>query len=230
MKNIQDKPIDRQPNRFNPQKDDPYYELNFALTKLLDSYGGHFKNKHCLDFGCGERSFAKFFNKYEINTVNCDVSQNKFGTVDVIIQANEKKLPFEDGAFEGIFMFDVLEHIPNDVEVLSELYRVMKNDGMLILSIPFMYRFHEIPNDYRRYTPSGLKYILECAGFSVKKIEPIGSIYFVVDTLLRESKSNFTGFFAPFIRRLAMKIFLRMRNSSEPCFMSSFSYFVVANK
>jgi SAM-dependent methyltransferase len=46
------------------------------------------------------------------------------------------KLPFADGAFEGAVAFDVVEHIPHPQKMLSELRRVVKPGGVIILSTP----------------------------------------------------------------------------------------------
>jgi SAM-dependent methyltransferase len=52
----------------------------------------------------------------------------------------------------------VLEHVEDDLALLAELRRILKDGGLLLLSVPFMYRFHEIPHDYRRYRrPPGIE-------------------------------------------------------------------------
>ncbi|QWD37532.1 class I SAM-dependent methyltransferase [Polynucleobacter paneuropaeus] len=222
--------VDRQPQRYEPIQSDPYYELNASITKLLKPIGHILRNQSVLDFGCGERSFNKFFHDFSIDVIGCDISQNQSGTVDIVIDATKKILPFKDGNFDAIFLFDVLEHLPNDAQVLKELNRMLRNEGLLIMSVPFMYRFHEVPNDYRMYTPSGLAYVLAQAGFYVQEITPIGSSFLVVDTMLRESGSKFTGFWHSIARRLVLKVLVKFKAIEDPCPVSPLSFFVLAVK
>jgi len=46
-------------------------------------------------------------------------------------------LTFQDNSFDAILSFDVFEHIPNVNLALSECFRVLKNGGKLLLSVPF---------------------------------------------------------------------------------------------
>jgi SAM-dependent methyltransferase len=225
---VNNRVLQRQARRYEPYADDPYRELNQVLTAHLNRYGEQLRGARVLDFGCGERPFELYFSRFEAQTVACDLQQNRFGTVDVVLDRQTSVLPFETGFFDVICLFDVLEHVEDDLALLVELRRILKNGGLLLLSVPFMYRFHEIPHDYRRYTPTGLQYVLTRCGFDVLEIKPMGSAIFVVDTLLRETTSKFSMFGASFARRLAMKMFLRLRDPADPCSVSPFAFFAAA--
>lgn len=220
--------MQRQARRYEPYADDPYRELNQALTAHLNRYGEELRGAKVLDFGCGERPFELYFSRFGAQTMACDLQQNRFGTVDVVLDREARKLPFETGAFDAICLFDVLEHVEDDLVLLGELHRILKDGGLLLLSVPFMYRFHEIPHDYRRYTPTGLRSVLTRSGFDVLEVQPMGSAIFVADTLLRESTSKFLLRGAGFARRLAMKLFLRLRDPGDPCSVSPFAFFAAA--
>jgi SAM-dependent methyltransferase len=222
------KGLARQSRRYEPNASDSYWEVNQALTTHLNRYGEELRGATVMDFGCGERPFEWYFSKFGAQIVACDLQQNRFGTVDVILDREARKLPFESGTFDAICLFDVLEHVEDDLALLNELRRILKNDGLLLLSVPFMYRFHEIPHDYRRYTPTGLQYLLTLCGFDVQEIQPMGSAIFVADTLLRETTSKFSMLGASFARRLAMKMFLRLKDPGDPCSVSPFAFFAAA--
>lgn len=222
--------LQRQARRYEPYADDPYRELNQVLTAHLNRYGEQLRGAKVLDFGCGERPFELFFSRFEAQTVACDLQQNRFGTVDVVLDREARKLPFETGTFDAICLFDVLEHVEDDLALLGELCRILKDGGLLLLSVPFMYRFHEIPHDYRRYTTTGLQYVLTRCGFDVQEIQPMGSAIFVADTILRETTSKFSLFGASFARRLAMKMFLSLRDPGDPCSVSPFAFFAAARQ
>lgn len=52
------------------------------------------------------------------------------------VKADICNLPFENNSFDWIFCNHVLEHIPNDLKAMSEIYRVLKPNGIAILQIP----------------------------------------------------------------------------------------------
>ncbi len=60
-----------------------------------------------------------------------------------------------------------MEHVFNPGDFLSEVNRVLKDGGILLISIPFIWDEHEQPYDYARYSSFGLKYLLENRGFNV---------------------------------------------------------------
>jgi hypothetical protein len=57
--------------------------------------------------------------------------------IDGIRHENIMELSFDDLTFDKILSFDVLEHVPEPYKAFSELYRVLKNEGELIFSVPF---------------------------------------------------------------------------------------------
>ncbi len=63
----------------------------------------------------------------------------------------------------------MLEHVFNPDVFILEVNRVLKDGGILLISIPFIWDEHEQPYDYARYSSFGLKYLLENHGFSVIK-------------------------------------------------------------
>jgi SAM-dependent methyltransferase len=78
-------------------------------------------------------------------------------------------IPLEDKSFDSVFAGEVLEHVFNPDIFLKEANRVMKMNGLFLLSTPFFWEEHGQPYDYARYTSFGLKYILEKNGFEVIK-------------------------------------------------------------
>ena len=65
-----------------------------------------------------------------------------------------------------------MEHLCEPQIFLNESYRILKKDGTIILSVPWMWWIHEAPYDYFRYTPYGLKYMFEKAGYRDIHIQP----------------------------------------------------------
>lgn len=97
-----------------------------------------------------------------------------------------KKFPIEDNKFDAAICISVLEHLLEPQNALSEIARILKPDGYLFLSVPWIYPYHGEPNDYFRYSGDCLKYLLEKAGFAIVSIFPsVGKIGILSVFLIR---------------------------------------------
>lgn len=74
--------------------------------------------------------------------------------------------PVDDRSIDVILCTETLEHVPDSATFLSEAARCLRPGGRLILTVPFAARWHYIPHDYWRFTPSGLQRLLLAAGFA----------------------------------------------------------------
>lgn len=73
--------------------------------------------------------------------------------------------PVADGEADVVLATETLEHVSDPVHFLAEAHRCLRPGGRIILTVPFAARWHYIPHDYWRLTPSGLRLLLEGAGF-----------------------------------------------------------------
>lgn len=120
------------------------------LEPFLEKYA---TDKRVLDVGSGGSSYGRFFP----NRLTVDIDPLR--KPDIV--ADAANLPFKDGEFEAILCTEMLEHVPNPFKVESELRRVLRPGGMLILSTRFVYPLHDTPHDYWRYTKYGLSKLFE---------------------------------------------------------------------
>jgi SAM-dependent methyltransferase len=74
-----------------------------------------------------------------------------------------------------VLCVEVLEHVPNPSALLSEIARVLRKDGSLVMTVPWSARLHHVPHDYRRYTRYGLCALLEASGFVRTRVEERGN-------------------------------------------------------
>ncbi|MDP1762976.1 MAG: methyltransferase domain-containing protein [Sediminibacterium sp.] len=73
-----------------------------------------------------------------------------------IIQGTITDLPFEEGSFDLVCAFDVIEHVADDTKAIAEIYRVCKSGGYMAITVPayaFLWGPHDVINrHFRRYT------------------------------------------------------------------------------
>jgi SAM-dependent methyltransferase len=78
--------------------------------------------------------------------------------VDVILNLHDIELPSE--SVGTVISCDTLEHVEYPRKALSEIYRILKPGGIVIISSVMLYPIHAAPNDYWRFTPQGFKSLL----------------------------------------------------------------------
>jgi len=131
---------------------------NFLRKKItrtqLDKFvQDHRSDKYTLDLGAGNSPYSHYFT----NRLGFDVAKGK--GVDVVGDAHN--LPFEDEKFEVIVCNEGLEHLRTPEKAISEMKRVLKKKGTLILTTRFIFPLHDAPHDYYRYTKYGLKHLFK---------------------------------------------------------------------
>lgn len=120
--------------------------------------------------------------------VNRDLANGKWLGIDmqpghgVDQVADIHYLPWEmKGRFSGILCSEVLEHVARPWVALPKLKEAMKPGGWIIITTLFSFPEHGFPDDYYRYSRSGLKLLLEDAGFKNVETEYAGSVELVLN-------------------------------------------------
>ena len=175
-----------------------------AIKKNNETLEKNFKNLKGIvyDLGCGERPYEEDILKVSDKYIGVDWGGTLHKLKADIVSDLNKPLPIESEVADTVTSFQVMEHLCEPQTMLNEAYRILKRDGNIILTVPFQWWVHEAPYDYFRYTPYGLKYMFEKAGFEDIKITP-NTGFFSMWIL----KMNY--FSARFIRGLACrKVFM----------------------
>lgn len=84
-------------------------------------------------------------------------------------------LPMANHSIDAIFLFEVMEHIGAHEHAVQEIYRVLRHEGWLFVSVPFMYPIHDAPHDYFRFTAHGIRRVLEINGFQITQLAQHGN-------------------------------------------------------
>lgn len=158
-------------------------ELSLELDKLLKSCCAN-NNLILLDFGCGSKPYKSLVEKYNIKYIGADLSI--VPEIDVKIDENGT-LKIEDNSVDILLSSQVLEHVYDTDKYLSECYRVLKDDGHLILTTHGHWVFHPDPNDYWRWTSQGLKEIIIKKSFNIEYFSGVMNINSVALQYLQDN-------------------------------------------
>jgi SAM-dependent methyltransferase len=139
-----------------------------------------------LDVGCGDKPYEHIFLPFVDSYLGIE-HEATYAITDAGARGHKAdllydgmRLPFEDRSFDTVLSIQVLEHTPRPGELLCEMARVLRDDGVLVVSVPFSFRLHEEPHDYFRFTPHVMRELGRSAGLEMEEIVPRGSLWSVV--------------------------------------------------
>jgi SAM-dependent methyltransferase len=162
----------------------PYYIIRRGLYKSILYFSDSISGK-TLDFGCGSKPYESIF-KSVTHYVGVDIEKSghnhKDSKVDLFYDG--KTLPFSNASFDSVICFEVLEHVFNINEVISEIKRVLKPGGYLLISVPFAWDEHEAPYDFARYTSFGIQYIFEKNNFEIIELRKTTNYFLAIIQIL----------------------------------------------
>jgi len=145
----------------------PFYFARKGLAENLAELCTSLNGK-ILDIGCGQKPYKKYCQVSEYIGLELDTPENRQSKkADFFYDG--KTMPFQSSEFDGIMLNQVLEHVFNPGEFLVETNRILKINGFILLTVPFVWDEHEQPQDFARYTYYGLKHLLNKNGFEIIK-------------------------------------------------------------
>ncbi len=153
------------------------------------------EGERILDVGCGEgRHSSQACKETECTVCALDIDPGNVAKTNYLLylmeQAGESRanwsvlrgdalrLPFKDAYFDKVICAEVLEHVPDDRQAVQELTRVLKDDGILAISVPTYFsetiywkisrEYHNQPGGHvRKYRLRGLVNLLQQSGLHV---------------------------------------------------------------
>lgn len=118
-----------------------------------------------LDIGCADRWACKVLPQgCEYVGLDYPLTGGALYLARPDVFGDAARLPFRDASVDTVVLLEVLEHLRRPDEALSEIARVLRPGGILLLTLPFLYPVHDAPHDYQRYTPFGLVREIESSG------------------------------------------------------------------
>ena len=153
-----------------------------------------------LDVGCGTGANLLLLSKYG-DAEGVDVSEDALafcrerGLENLKLGAGED-LPYEDGTFDLVTAFDVVEHMDDDLAGLKEMRRVLRPGGRVLLFVPtFMFLWglqDDVSHHRRRYRLAELESVLKKAGFQIER-STYANITFFLPILMMRKIMRLTG-------------------------------------
>jgi SAM-dependent methyltransferase len=154
-----------------------YLNVLYARRALREAAGD--VKGTLLDVGCGLRPYERVFEGrvrahfgMDWPTDGARARPDLFG--------DALRMPLADVSVDTILATEVMEHLADPNQFLSEAARVLRPEGALVMSVPFLEPLHEEPRDYYRFTPYGLDRLLARHGFALTRIWAKGGWWSVV--------------------------------------------------
>lgn len=166
-----------------------------------------------LDVGCGRRPYEKTYFSKAVRYIGADYLSDR-SSPDVI--ASALALPLKNSAVETVISTELLEHVPDPRAALSEMRRVLKPGGYMILSTPMYWPRHEIPYDFFRYPYDGLLHLLQTSGFEVVKLFNRGRSYAFLGQVIQHVAPRFiqNRIFSRWLNRFFLRCDRRRNNDT----------------
>ncbi len=144
------KHIKRKPEDIRKPKitSDIYLQFS-AISEDIQRFS-HLAKGKLLDVGAGMSPYKPFFEKYVDEYIKLDAYDYDGEKPDII--SNGEKIPLKNNTIDTVLCTQVLEHVPYPQKIIDEIYRVLKPNGICILTTHMANPLHGLPHDYYRFT------------------------------------------------------------------------------
>jgi SAM-dependent methyltransferase len=172
-----------------------------------------------LDVGCGAQPFRRMFHS-SVKYIGIDSSDAKahfdYDVPDTLYYEGPD-WPVANGSVDFILCTEALEHVYDTRYFLAESRRCLVNGGRVLFTVPFAARWHYIPHDYWRFTPSSLKMLMAEAGFTGIEVYARGNeitvasykaMALILPLVLPQGRSRVAGLMLQLIGIFFMPLFL----------------------
>ena len=177
--------IGKHPYRIHPKhliSQTPWYLRYIKKTDMV------------LDFGCGNgqhslkiAKICKSTTAFDNDRKSLDLAINEarrkgIENIKFLKHDGERKLPFKTNEFDCVLFIDVLEHLKNRNQALSEIHRVLKKEGNLLITVPNVDTswkklqkkhglfYYTDPDHKIEFTRQQIENLLKIKNFTIKKV------------------------------------------------------------
>lgn len=152
--------------------------------------------------------WAPLFQKGRVKSIDCSskiirkrgpynkkyVENNKIIKWPTSLFTDYKKINLKKNSVDLIIIPNLLHHISEHDFLIKKCFNFLKKGGKLYIFEPVLREIHQKPDDFVRFTPYGIKKLVEKTGFKVKKINtsggPFSAIIYCWDQALQYLPNN----------------------------------------
>ena len=162
----------------NPKLTSPFYFARKGLFNAATMFAEYVKGGRLLDFGCGSKPYKSLLKADEYIGIDFENEGHPHDEEQIdIFYDGRGGLPFKDAEFDYVLCTEVFEHLFDLDDKLVEFNRVLKKNGLMFVTCPFVWNEHEIPYDYARYTSFALNDKFKNKGFEVVLFKKGGNFF-----------------------------------------------------
>lgn len=126
---------------------------------------------------------------------------------DADIVGSIYEIPFENETFDSLVSTQVFEHLAYPQKGAAEMFRVLKNGGYALVTVPQWNELHEEPHDYFRYTKYGIETLFTDEGFKIITMNQVGGYYSnLAQMRIRFAIDTYNLYQRPIIGRIANEL------------------------
>lgn len=194
-----------------------HFFRNFNLANKYNIVSSNKIKGNILDIGCATAAFLKYCKdkNWEVAGVEPNEDARKFAKningIEVVSEENLKN--FNSNSFDIITMWHVLEHVADLHSHLTEIKRLIKNDGTVFIAVPNHLSYDaikyknfwaawDVPRHLYHFTQDSMKNLIEKYDFYISKIIPMKLDAYYVSLLSEKYKNGKLNCFSAFITGL----------------------------
>lgn len=171
---------------YPPRTSSRYYSLT-RLRQTLERLAVRLAPDATLvDLGCGSMPYRPLFAPRVARYIGVDLARNPQAD---LVMPPDGSVPLGDGAADVVLSSQVLEHVDAPAAYLAECRRILRPNGLLVLSTHGYWMYHPDPGDYWRWTGAGLVRQIAGAGLEVVQVEGIMGLGAAALQLLQDALS-----------------------------------------
>ncbi|MFB6116636.1 MAG: class I SAM-dependent methyltransferase [Candidatus Nanosalina sp.] len=144
-----------------------------AFRSIFNNYLEKYSEGRLLDVGAGNLLYKHLLEKYCSSYESLDVKED--AKLDYVQDIQDTNL--SSSVFDTVFCRNVLEHVEKPREALTEISRILKQDGIAIISVPHLAYLHNEPEDYYRFTKYGVEEISSQTDLEIIEVEEAGGLF-----------------------------------------------------
>ncbi|NET34311.1 MAG: class I SAM-dependent methyltransferase [Cyanothece sp. SIO1E1] len=151
--------------------------VHYIIQKELRRCASKYLSGSLVDIGCGTKPYEELLLPFVNEHIGVDHLDSYHTTDKVDRPGTAYSLPLQDETMDCALCTSVLEHLEEPQEALIECRRVLKEGGVALYSIPFMWHLHEEPRDFYRYSKYGIQYLFDKTGFQIEELKALSGFW-----------------------------------------------------